>query len=1003
MNVRFFKSLSLFIFFVKGVILVVQAGKGNYANIYKKNNINIFNCMKRKYDKKLSSSVVNTNDKALYESSILKYYYLLDKYKKPNRKKIYGYISNVSRFPLEEERKRKKLEHMNKRNIYPCYNYDAKDIVILEGLEAVRKRPGMYIGNTDVKGLHQILFEIIDNSVDEYNNFECNTIKVVIHKDDSVTIEDNGRGIPCDVHEKTKKSALETVLTVLHSGAKFFDDEMDDEIDNNMNNTGNTNTSEKNNRDNISNNNNNNKRTKKNSKESAQKYKYSSGLHGVGLSVANALSSFMKVKVFRNNKIYSIELEKGKVTKELTITNCPINKRGTQIHYKPDSSIFKSSTKHNSDLIKNRIHQLAYLNEKLTFYFYDERSENKNSIYISKGNKSNEIIKNKKKNTSIDNENEDNKNNTSNYVSNNTLKDDVSNENENMSDNLVNKNIEITDYNNLDFYNYEIIKHEYGLNEYITNITKNKTNLFKDNDKIISISCYHKNIYIDLRMKWLSNQYNENIISFVNNVNTTDGGTHVDALKYAVSRCVNYNIKKNEMIKNFVNIPGEYIREGLTAILSVKMNNPEFEGQTKTKLGSHHLKSILESVIFEKLSEIFDFEPNLLSSIYFKALQAKLSDEEAKAARDLIRSKNNQYSSTILPGKLVDCISDDISRNEIFIVEGDSAAGSAKQARNREIQAILPLKGKILNVEKIKNNKRIFENSELKSLITALGLNVNYDNKNLKNNNILSNNKKGKNSKKKSDLKNSRFESTQNNNNILNKKKDILVDNTLRYGKVIIMTDADVDGEHIRILLLTFLYRFQKEIIENGNVYVACPPLYKITYNKFFDNSIKDIVTKQFNVTTKQSKFIIHTYSDQELNNLLKLLDKDKIASEQKNMQNKIKNKNMSSNGEPLSEYNEQSKTNDIFVNEEGSTDSFIDDNVLFNFSKKYEIQRFKGLGEMMADQLWNTTMDPTVRKLIRVTVNDAIRANDLIFSLMGEDSKLRKNFILENTNSLSE
>ncbi|SOV80830.1 DNA gyrase subunit B, putative [Plasmodium reichenowi] len=994
MNVRFFKSLSLFIFFVKGVILVVQAGKGNYGNIYKKNNINIFNCMKRKYDKKLSSSVVNTNDKALYESSILKYYYLLDKYKKPNRKKIYGYINNVSPFPLEEERRRKKLEHMNKRNIYPCYNYDAKDIVILEGLEAVRKRPGMYIGNTDVKGLHQILFEIIDNSVDEYNNFECNTIKVVIHKDDSVTIEDNGRGIPCDVHEKTKKSALETVLTVLHSGAKFFDDEMDDEIDNNMNNTGNTNTCEKNNSDNISNNNN-KKKTKKNSKESVQKYKYSSGLHGVGLSVANALSSFMKVKVFRNNKIYSIELEKGKVTKELTITDCPINKRGTQIHYKPDSSIFKSSTKHNSDLIKNRIHQLAYLNEKLTFYFYDERSENKNSIYISKGNKSNEIIKNKKKNTSIDNENEDNKNNSSN--------DDVSSENENMSDNLVNKNIEITDYNNLDFYNYEIIKHECGLNEYITNITKNKTNLFKENDKIISISCYHKNIYIDLRMKWLSNQYNENIISFVNNVNTTDGGTHVDALKYAVSRCVNYNIKKNEMIKNFVNIPGEYIREGLTAILSVKMNNPEFEGQTKTKLGSHHLKSILESVIFEKLSEIFDFEPNLLSSIYFKALQAKLSDEEAKAARDLIRSKNNQYSSTILPGKLVDCISDDISRNEIFIVEGDSAAGSAKQARNREIQAILPLKGKILNVEKIKNNKRIFENTELKSLITALGLNVNYDNKNLKNNNILSNNKKGKNSKKKSDLKNSRFESTQNNNNMLNKKKDIFVDNTLRYGKVIIMTDADVDGEHIRILLLTFLYRFQKEIIENGNVYVACPPLYKITYNKFFDNSIKDIVTKQFNVTTKQSKFIIHTYSDQELNNLLKLLDKDKISSGQKNMQNKIKNINMSSSDEPLSEYNEQSKNNDIFVNEEGSTDSFIDDNVLFNFSKKYEIQRFKGLGEMMADQLWNTTMDPTVRKLIRVTVNDAIRANDLIFSLMGEDSKLRKNFILENTNSLSE
>ncbi|EUD66106.1 DNA gyrase subunit B [Plasmodium inui San Antonio 1] len=939
------------------------------------------------------------------------------------KRKQYFFLTNIIR---ADKIKGKRQEEHKKRRPFRCNDYDAKDIVILEGLEAVRKRPGMYIGNTDVKGLHQILFEIIDNSVDEYNNFECNEIKIVLHEDDSITIEDNGRGIPCDIHEKTNKSALETVLTLLHSGAKFVDDEAATEL------AGRTcmgglsaevaedergakgqkkgyskpmakvveKMDEKNSQ-------------KKNPKEPSQKsasqmYRFSSGLHGVGLSVANALSSFMKVKVFRGGKIHSIELEKGKVVTPLFVRDCPVRKRGTQIHYKPDHSIFKNTIRHNAELIKNRIHQLAYLNDRLSFYFYDERAAKKAaaSVHLPKGGDAVDAV------DATDAEEKGT-----------TVAVDTAEEKTTHAVDTA------AEHNNLDFYPYEVIKHEGGLNEYMESLTKNKVSLFKDNNKIISISCHQKNVHIDLRMKWSQGQYHEYIISFVNNVNTTDGGTHVDAMKYAISRCVNFNIKKNEATKNFLNIPGEYIREGMTAILSIKMNNPEFEGQTKTKLGSHFLKPILESAIFEKLSEIFDFEPNLLNTIYLKALQAKASDEEAKAARDLIRSKNSQYYSTILPGKLVDCISDDINRNEIFIVEGDSAAGSAKQARNREIQAILPLKGKILNVEKIKNNKRIFENSELKSLITAIGLSVSCDNtKMTKGKNMLNNKKKDL--KKKYDLKSCKKENVQVNNTMVNKKKNPLLDTPpLRYGKIIIMTDADVDGEHIRILLLTFLYRFQKDIIQNGNVYVACPPLYKVTYNRFFDSTIKEIVMKQFNVSTRNSKTLIHTYSDDELNVLLGLLDKDRSShaehwsfelgkggpgrggnipsDEHRSGLATLANLNFGYNSADEVTQKGGLNTDDTNAARTGNTantadtaigTSHLSGNAFFTFSKRYEIQRFKGLGEMMADQLWSTTMDPRVRKLIRVTVNDAMRANNLIFSLMGEDSKLRKSFILENS-----
>ncbi|CAA9991193.1 DNA gyrase subunit B, putative [Plasmodium knowlesi strain H] len=917
--------------------------------------------------------------------------------KKLKKKQQYYFFTNIAR---AHKIKAKKQEQHKNRHPFRCKDYDAKDIVILEGLEAVRKRPGMYIGNTDVKGLHQILFEIIDNSVDEYNNFECNEIKIVIHEDESVTIEDNGRGIPCDIHEKTKKSALETVLTVLHSGAKFVDEDtaadlvertsvggMSSEIGEDERGGKGEQKSKAKVVEKLDEKNSKKKNPKEASQKSAsQMYRFSSGLHGVGLSVANALSSFMKVKVFRGGKIHSIELEKGKVVTPLSVRECPVSKRGTQIHYKPDHDIFKNTIRHNAELIKNRIHQLAYLNDRLTFYFYDERSAKKvpTSVHLAKGNEADEVDKREDKTTDA-----------------------------------VNTTVE---HNNLDFYPYEVIKHEGGLNEYMESLTKNKASLFKDSNKIISISCHQKNVHIDLRIKWTQGQYHEHIVSFVNNVNTTDGGTHVDAMKYAISRCVNFNIKKNEATKNFVNIPGEYIREGMTAILSIKMNNPEFEGQTKTKLGSHFLKPILESAIFEKLSEIFDFEPNLLNTIYLKALQAKASDEEAKAARDLIRSKNNQYYSTILPGKLVDCISDDINRNEIFIVEGDSAAGSAKQARNREIQAILPLKGKILNVEKIKNNKRIFENSELKSLITAIGLSISCDNSKMAKGKNMLNNKK-KDIKKKYDLKCSKKENVQVNNAMVNKKKNTLFDTPLRYGKIIIMTDADVDGEHIRILLLTFLYRFQKNIIQNGNVFVACPPLYKVTYNRFFDNTIKETVMKQFNVSTRNSKTLIHTYSDDELNVLLGLLEKDRSShAEQRSVElgkgglarrgnipsedhlsslTSLDNLNFRYNSADEVTEKERLNTDDRNAAHTANTaisTAPLSGNAFFTFSKRYEIQRFKGLGEMMADQLWSTTMDPSVRKLIRVTVNDAMRANNLIFSLMGEDSKLRKSFILENS-----
>ncbi|CAG9472472.1 unnamed protein product [Plasmodium vivax] len=915
--------------------------------------------------------------------------------KKVKKRKQYFFFTNIRRAEIIKGKGR---EQYKSRRPFRCNDYDAKDIVILEGLEAVRKRPGMYIGNTDVKGLHQILFEIIDNSVDEYNNFECNEIKIVIHQDESVTIEDNGRGIPCDVHEKTKKSALETVLTVLHSGAKFVDDEADAQLEGGSSVQGLSDGGGEDQRGATGEHKgeqkakarvaergaeklDEKKSPQKTPKEAPQKspsqmYRFSSGLHGVGLSVANALSSFMKVKVFRRGKIHSIELEKGKVVTPLSVRDCPVSKRGTQIHYRPDPTIFKNTIRHNAEMIRNRIHQLAYLNDRLSFYFYDERAAKKAAAEAE---------------------------NAANAADLADVADHAGN---------------TAEHNNLDFYPYEVIKHEGGLDEYMESLTKNKASLFKDSNKVISITCHHKNVHIDLRLKWTQGEYHEHIISFVNNVNTTDGGTHVDAMKYAISRCVNFNIKKNEATRNFVNIPGEYIREGMTAILSIKMNNPEFEGQTKTKLGSHFLKPILESAIFEKLSEIFDFEPNLLNTIYLKALQAKASDEEAKAARDLIRSKNNQCYATILPGKLVDCISDDINRNEIFIVEGDSAAGSAKQARNREIQAILPLKGKILNVEKIKNNKRIFENSELKSLITAIGLSVSCENSKIAKGKSTINSKK-KDLKKKYDLRSGKKENAQVNNALVSKKKNPLFDTPLRYGKIIIMTDADVDGEHIRILLLTFLYRFQKNIIQNGNVFVACPPLYKVTYNRFFDATIKETVMKQFNVSTKNSKTLIHTYSDDELNVLLGLLDKDRSSHAEHRSAQLGRGKptrggnlpsddrgsglagladlNFGYNGaDEVTKEGELSTDDSSVANTENADPAA--NSAFFTFSKRYEIQRFKGLGEMMADQLWSTTMDPRVRKLIRVTVSDAMRANNLIFSLMGEDSKLRKSFILENS-----
>jgi len=619
-------------------------------------------------------------------------------------------------------------------------DYGADQIQILEGLEAVRKRPGMYIGSTSERGLHHLVYEVVDNSIDEALAGYCDHIAVTIHKDNSITVVDNGRGIPVDMHE-SGKPAVEVVLTVLHAGGKFGGDG----------------------------------------------YKVSGGLHGVGVSVVNALSTSMEVEVKRDGKIHEIEFSRGVTTKPLTVIGTT-EETGTKVHFVPDPTIFTVTT-YNYDTLKHRLRELAFLNHGITIALSDEREGGKSETFHFEG----------------------------------------------------------------------------GISSFVEHLNRKKETI---NPTPIYFNGSKDDTVVEIAMQY-NDSYQENIFSFVNNINTEEGGTHLSGFKLALTRAANDFARKQGVLKEKDgNLSGEDVREGLTAVISVKIREPQFEGQTKTKLGNSEVRGIVDSIVTEGLDEYFEENPVITKKILEKAILASRARAAARRARELTRRKNALEVSS-LPGKLADCSVKDPDQCEIYLVEGDSAGGSAKQGRDRRFQAILPLRGKILNVEKARLDK-IFANAEIRTMITAFGTGISED-----------------------------FDISKR-----------------RYGKIIIMTDADVDGAHIRTLLLTFLYRYMKPLIEQGHVYIAQPPLYLI----------------------RKGKKHWYTYSDDELTNKLDEVGRD------------------------------------------GAT-----------------VQRYKGLGEMNPEQLWETTMDPEQRTMLRVEMEDAEEADDLFTVLMGDKVEPRRRFIEEN------
>tara|TARA_B100000700_G_scaffold313990_1_gene399909 strand:- start:1614 stop:3581 length:1968 start_codon:yes stop_codon:yes gene_type:complete len=631
--------------------------------------------------------------------------------------------------------------------------YGAEQIQVLEGLEPVRKRPGMYIGSTGSRGLHHLVYEVVDNAVDEALAGHCDQITILLREDGSVSVTDNGRGIPTDIHPRTGKSALETVLTVLHAGGKF----------------------------------------------GSGGYKVSGGLHGVGVSVVNALSEWVEVKVLRQQKEFFQRFERGSSIGPLQSQNLSKenkNLTGTTVCFKPDDQIFTDGIIFEYGILSSRLRELAYLNGGVSIVFRDERKKFLDS-------------------------------------------------NQNPKE--------------------EIYFYEGGIKEYVDYMNKEKDSLHQD---IIYVNSEKDGVQVEAALQWCVDAYSDSILGFANNIRTVDGGTHIEGLKTVLTRTLNSFAKKRGKRKDGdSNLAGENIREGLTAVLSVKVPDPEFEGQTKTKLGNTEVRGIVDSLVGESLSQYLEFNPGVIDLILEKAIQAFNAAEAARRARELVRRKSVLESST-LPGKLADCSSRDPSESEIYIVEGDSAGGSAKQGRDRKFQAILPLRGKILNIEKT-DDAKIYKNTEIQSLITALGLGI--------------------------------------------KGEEFVIKN-LRYHRVVIMTDADVDGAHIRTLLLTFFYRYQKALVEGGYIYIACPPLYKVERGKN------------------------HTYCYNE-SDLQKTLAK-------------------------------------------------------FGEKANYTIQRFKGLGEMMPKQLWETTMDPSTRMMKRVEIEDALEADRIFTILMGDKVAPRREFI---------
>lgn len=621
--------------------------------------------------------------------------------------------------------------------------YDANNIQILEGLEAVRKRPGMYIGSTSSKGLHHLVYEIVDNAVDEALAGYCNEIVVCINSDNSITVTDNGRGIPVGINEKAGIPAVEVVFTILHAGGKF----------------------------------------------GGGGYKVSGGLHGVGASVVNALSEFLEVNVYNDGKIYQQRYSKGiPMTKLEVVADCPSEKTGTSVTFLPDKSIFEE-TIYEFEILERRMREMAFLTKNLKIVLRDERNEKKEKVFHYEG----------------------------------------------------------------------------GIKEFISYLNKGKTPLYND---VLYFEEMRDKVFVEISMQH-NDSYTENIYTFVNNINTPEGGTHLEGFKRALTKNINDYARKNKLLKESeVNLSGEDIREGLTAIISIKIEDPQFEGQTKQKLGNSEARAAVEGLVNEHLTYYLEQNPSVARNICEKSIMAQRARDAARKARDLTRRKTALESSS-LPGKLADCSDKDPKNCEIFIVEGDSAGGSAKTARYRATQAILPLRGKILNVEKARLD-RILGNAEIKAMITAFGTGIHDD-----------------------------FDISK-----------------LRYHKIIIMTDADVDGAHISTLLLTFLYRFMPELIRQGYVYLAKPPLYQVSKNR------------------KNH----YAYSDEELNEILIEIGRD----------------------------------------------------------SNNKIQRYKGLGEMDAIQLWETTMDPKTRVLEKITMEDEDVAEvDLTFTtLMGDQVEPRREFI---------
>ena len=625
-------------------------------------------------------------------------------------------------------------------------SYEAQNITVLEGLEAVRKRPGMYIGTTSERGLHHLVWEIVDNSVDEALAGYCNKIDVKILPDNIIEVVDNGRGIPTDIHPKYGKSALEIVLTVLHAGGKFENDN----------------------------------------------YKVSGGLHGVGVSVVNALSEWLEVEVRKEGNVYYQKYHRGKPEEDVKIIgSCEANEHGTIVRFKADGDIFETLV-YNYFTLSNRLKELAYLNRGLTITLSDLRKEEKKE---------------------------------------------------------------------------ETYKFDGGILDFLDEIVKEEATII---DKPFYVSAEQDNVGVDVTFTYTTSQ-NETIYSFVNNINTHEGGTHVQGFRTALTKVINDVGKAQGLLKDKDGkLMGNDIREGVVAIVSTKIPQPQFEGQTKGKLGNSEVSGIVNSIVSNSLKIFLEDNPAITKIVIEKILNSKKAREAAQKARELVLRKSVLEVGS-LPGKLADCTSKKAEECEIFIVEGDSAGGSAKQGRDRYNQAILPLRGKIINVEKAGLHKSL-ESSEIRAMVTAFGTSI-------------------------------------------GETFDI---SKLRYGKIILMTDADVDGAHIRTLILTFLYRYMKDLITEGNIYIACPPLYKVA----------------------SGKQIIYAYNDLELKNVLAQMNQE---------------------------------------------------------NKKYTIQRYKGLGEMNPEQLWETTMNPDGRLLLKVSVDNAREADMLFDKLMGDKVEPRREFIEEH------